>query len=105
MKIYDEDNHIIVCQKEAGLLSEGNEKDCMPYLLTQYLISQNPQRNAEIFPVHRLDRETSGIMVYAKTKKAAAGLSSAIAEGVKINAFSKQTGKAVSSWALSQVVR
>ena len=81
MKIYYEDTHIIVCQKEAGLLSEGNEKDCMPYLLSQYLLSQSPQKSGEIFPVHRLDRETSGIMVYAKTKKAAAGLSKAIAEG------------------------
>lgn len=79
LKIYYKDEYVIVCEKEAGLLSEGEGKDCMPYLLAQELIG-NGERS-EIFTVHRLDRETSGIMVYARTKESAAALSSAIIDG------------------------
>ena len=79
MKIYYEDKHLIVCEKESGLLSEGEGNDCMPRLLFEYFAEKN--ENTDIFPVHRLDRETSGIMVYARTKAAAAGISRAITEG------------------------
>lgn len=79
LKIYYKDEYVIVCEKEAGLLSEGEGKDCMPYLLAQELIG-NGERS-EIFTVHRLDRETSGIMVYARTKESATALSSAIIDG------------------------
>ncbi len=79
MKIYYEDADIVVCEKAAGLLSEGEGKDCMPYLLSE--IYEGRAENGDIFTVHRLDRETSGIMVYARTKSAAAMLSKAIIDG------------------------
>ena len=79
LKIYYKDEQIIVCEKDAGLLSEGEGKDCMPYLLAQELISNSEK--SEIFTVHRLDRETSGIMVYARTKESAAALSRSILDG------------------------
>ena len=79
MKIYYKDEYVIVCEKDAGLLSEGEGKDCMPYILAQELIANGEK--TEIFTVHRLDRETSGIMVYARTKKSAASLSRAITDG------------------------
>ena len=49
----------------------------MPELIAQAL-GILPER---VFPVHRLDRETGGVMVYALTKSAAAALSAGIAEG------------------------
>ena len=79
MKIYYKDSDIAVCEKEAGLLSEGEGKDCMPSLLAEYFSGKG--ENADIFCVHRLDRDTSGIMVYARNKRSAAVLSSAIAAG------------------------
>jgi 23S rRNA pseudouridine1911/1915/1917 synthase len=79
LKIYYEDADIVVCEKEAGILSEGEGKDCMPYLLSEAYRSRGEK--ADIFTVHRLDRDTSGIMVYARTKSAAAALSKAITDG------------------------
>ena len=65
-----EDEQVIVCLKPAGVLSEEGG---MPELLR----AETGAR--EIYCVHRLDRETAGLMVYAKTGRAAAALSSAIA--------------------------
>lgn len=74
MNIIFEDSEIVVCEKEAGIASQlsPDGKD-MVTLLT------NGGRS-EIYPVHRLDTATSGVMVYAKTKRAAAFLSKEIAE-------------------------
>ncbi len=66
---------IIVCVKPAGVLSqEGNPgQESMVSLL-------RAQTGGEIYPVHRLDRETGGVMVYAGTPKTAADLSRDIQE-------------------------
>lgn len=79
MKFYYLDRHIAVCEKESGLLSEGDAKDSMPTLLKEALAEKGEA--TDIFPVHRLDRETEGIMVYARTKEAAAALSREILDG------------------------
>lgn len=68
------DAEIAVCEKPAGLLSEGEGKDALPSLLATQL-------GGEIYPVHRLDRETSGLMVFARTKSAAAQLSAELLDG------------------------
>ena len=68
------DEQIAVCEKPAGLLSEGEGKDSLPSLLASQL-------GGEIYPVHRLDRETSGLMVFARTKSAAAQLSRELTDG------------------------
>ena len=72
MNILYEDRSLILCEKPAGVLSEEGG---MPELLRDALGTQ------EIYCVHRLDRETGGLMVYAKTKQAAAALSRTIADG------------------------
>lgn len=72
MKLLYEDASLLLCEKPAGLLSEEGG---MPELLRKATGAK------EIFCVHRLDRETGGLMVYAKTKEAAAALSAAIARG------------------------
>ncbi len=72
MNILYEDRELLVCEKPAGVVSEAGG---MPELL------QEATGCPEIRCVHRLDRETGGLMVYAKTGKAAAALSAAIAAG------------------------
>ena len=73
------DTDILVCVKPRGVLSEGDGNACMPRLLTDQLRERGEQDR--IFPVHRLDKETEGLMVFARTSSAAAALSRAIVEG------------------------
>ncbi len=72
-EILYQDKYIVVCRKEAGMLSEeGPTAESLPFILKQEL-------NTEIFTLHRLDKPVGGVMVYAKTKKAAAEFSKLIA--------------------------
>lgn len=67
LSIVYEDNHIIVVDKKCGLLSMGTEKERTKtayYILSDYIKQDNPRNR--IFILHRLDRETSGVMVFAK---------------------------------------
>ena len=68
------DTSIIVCIKRAGELSQAGKAG-----ENSLLTALEEQHGAPIYPVHRLDRETGGIMVYARTKEAAAKLSDAVA--------------------------
>ena len=71
LKLVYEDDDIIVVNKGYGLLSMGNEKvkDETAYnILRDYLKWQDPRN--KVFIVHRLDRDTSGLMVFAKTVEA-----------------------------------
>lgn len=83
-KIFLEDTHIIVCEKPPGVPSQGdrtNDYD-MVSRLKNYLYKKNPKGGEPyISIVHRLDRPVGGIMVFAKTREAAGGLSKAIKEG------------------------
>ncbi len=70
IKILFEDEHIIVVNKQAGLLSVATNKmepDTLHSRVVNYLKSQNEKSWA--FIVHRLDRETSGVMIFAKHKR------------------------------------
>ena len=73
-----EDGDIIVAEKPKGVLSERGKGENMPDLLS---------RGGEIFVVHRLDKETRGLMVFAKNQKAAAALSRQIASGTFIKKY------------------
>lgn len=69
IKILFEDEHIIIVNKQAGLLSVATNKmepDTLHSRVVNYLKSQNEKSWA--FIVHRLDRETSGVMIFAKHK-------------------------------------
>ena len=81
MEIIFSDRDIVVAKKEAGMLSQSDEnrRESILSLLSEKLSSP-------IYPVHRLDRETAGVMVFAKNEKAAAALSLAIQE----NKFQKE---------------
>lgn len=65
-----EDESIIVIDKPAGMLvipTPKNETDTLTNLLNRQLDAKGIQVNA--YPCHRLDRETSGLIIYAKGKK------------------------------------
>jgi len=71
VKIIFEDDDIIVIDKKSGLLSIGSakEKRQTAYrVITHHIQQVNPV--ARLFVVHRLDREASGLMVFAKNKQA-----------------------------------
>ena len=76
MTILYSDNGIIVCIKPVGLDSEAE----LPAMLKELF-------NTEIFPIHRLDKNVGGVMVYARTKAAAAALSKAVQDGKMIKEY------------------
>lgn len=72
IKIHYNDKDIIVCEKPYGVSSQKSSGDNMVNMLENQL-------NCTIYPVHRLDTTTTGLMVFAKTEKSASILSSDIA--------------------------
>ena len=74
MKILYQDAHMVVCVKPAGLLAQADSKG------GESAVSRLEADFGEIFPVHRLDKETGGGMVFARTKAAAAALSKSVQE-------------------------
>lgn len=76
MKILFEDKFIAVCLKPAGILSQNGDGGDMISLLNAHF--EQSGEKAEAYPVHRLDKETAGVMVYAKSSKSAAALSKQI---------------------------
>lgn len=65
-----EDNHIIVVNKPSGLLTIATEKEkdkTLYHIVREYLVSKN--KTARIFVIHRLDKDTSGIVIFAKDEK------------------------------------
>lgn len=67
VRIVWEDDHLLVVEKRSGLLSIATDKETRKtayYIISTYLKSIDPE--AKVFVVHRLDRETSGLMLFAK---------------------------------------
>ena len=76
MEILFSDRDIVLCVKPVGLDSEIQ----MPAALKETL-------GGEIYPVHRLDKNVGGVMVFARTQAAATSLSKAIQEGNLIKEY------------------
>jgi len=79
-----EDNHVIVVLKPQGIPSqEDNSGDKDMLSLVKEYIKEKYDKPGNVFVglVHRLDRPTGGLMVFARTSKAAARLSAQIASG------------------------
>ena len=75
MQVLYSDDYIVVCIKPVGILSQSDSNG------GKSMISELSEIfGCEIYPLHRLDKEVSGVMVFAKTKQAAAKLSKDIAE-------------------------
>lgn len=71
MEVLHEDDAVIVINKPSGLLTiatENEKRETAYYLLNAYFKERNPSRPDRIFIVHRLDRETSGLIVFAKNE-------------------------------------
>lgn len=69
-EILFEDDHIIVVNKPSGLLTIATQKEkdrTLYHIVREYLVSKD--RNARVFIVHRLDKDTSGVVVFAKDEK------------------------------------
>ena len=83
INIIYEDNHLLVVEKPVNIpVQEDSSKDLdMITILKNYRkIKENKPNEAYIGLVHRLDRPVGGIMVFAKTSKAASRLSNQIRE-------------------------
>ena len=81
VNILYEDNHILVCEKPRGILSQadGSDKEDMLSILKNYIKEKyDKPGNVYLGLVHRLDINTRGVMVFAKTSKAASRLSTSI---------------------------
>ena len=83
IEIIYEDNHLLVIDKPAGLLSQADKTKhvdltnlCKRYLKKEY----KKPGNVYLGLTHRLDRPVSGLMVLAKTSKAASRISKLIRE-------------------------
>ena len=76
MEILYSDKGIAVCIKPVGLDSEAE----VPAALKEQL-------GGEVFPIHRLDKNVGGVMIYARTKQAAAALSKAVQEGTMVKEY------------------
>ena len=76
MEFLYSDKDITVCIKPVGLDSEVQ----VPEEIRQAL-------GGQVFPVHRLDKNVGGVMVYARTREAAARLSRAVQEGTMVKEY------------------
>jgi 23S rRNA pseudouridine1911/1915/1917 synthase len=84
VKIIFEDAHLIVIEKRAGLLSMATEmeREKTAYSLLSEHVKRANARN-RIFIIHRLDRETSGLMMFAKSPAVQAALQGDWQESVR----------------------
>ena len=85
LKVLFEDNHIIVVEKEPNIPSQAdktNDEDMLT-IIKQY-IKENYQKPGNVYLglVHRLDRPVGGVMIFAKTSKAASRLSNQVREKI-----------------------
>ena len=89
LKILYEDNHIIVVEKPVNIPSQGDktgDEDVVRITEGDVKEKYNKPGDAYLGLVHRLDRPTGGVMVFAKTSKAASRLS----EQIRENKFHKK---------------
>lgn len=73
LSILYEDRDILVVDKAGGLLTVSTEKvrnNTAYYLLNEYVRKGNRKSRRRVFIVHRLDRDTSGVLVFAKSEDA-----------------------------------
>ena len=84
LTILHEDNHVIVVLKPQNVPScedESKDRDMLTIIKDYIKKTYNKQGNVYLGLVHRLDRPTGGVMVFAKSSKAAARLSEQLRDG------------------------
>lgn len=85
LKILFEDNHIIVVEKKPNIPSQADKTEDIDMLtLVKQYIKETYEKPGNVYLglVHRLDRPVGGVMVFAKTSKAASRLSDQVREKV-----------------------
>ena len=81
LNVIYEDNHIIVVEKIVNVPSQSDKTGDMLSMVKNYIKEKyNKPGNVYIGLVHRLDRPVGGVMVFAKTSKAASRLSNQVRE-------------------------
>ena len=83
LQVLHEDNHIIVVNKRAGDIVQGDKTGDKPLseVVKSYLKEKyNKEGNVYLGVVHRLDRPTTGIVMFSKTSKALPRLNKLFAE-------------------------
>jgi 23S rRNA pseudouridine1911/1915/1917 synthase len=81
LNILYEDNHVIVVVKPSNILSQGDatgDKNMLDMVKEYIKVKYNKPGNVYVGLVHRLDRPVGGVMVFAKSSKAASRLSESI---------------------------
>lgn len=105
ISILHEDEDLIVIEKDAGLLSIASERERQVTAyrqLSDYVRDIHPQNR--IFVVHRLDRDTSGVMMFAKSKNVQQALQNSWHESVRERTYmalvegSVKKGGTITSW-------
>jgi len=89
IKIIYEDNHLLVVEKPPNVLSQSDntgDADMLTLLKADIKKRYNKPGNVYLGLVHRLDRPVGGVMVFAKTSKAASRLS----EQIRLHEFGKK---------------
>ncbi len=84
LKIIFEDNHLLVVEKPINMPTQGDntgDLDLLTFLKKDLKARYEKPGNVYLGLVHRLDRPVGGVMVFAKTSKAASRLSTQIREG------------------------
>jgi 23S rRNA pseudouridine1911/1915/1917 synthase len=76
LNVIFEDNHLLVVEKPAGILSQGGSLSLDNIMdIAKAYLKEKYQKPGNVFLVHRLDTNVGGLMVFAKTSKAASRLS------------------------------
>nr|WP_238655132.1 RluA family pseudouridine synthase [Paenibacillus piscarius] len=106
LTIVHEDDDIIVIQKDAGLLSiaTGEDNELTAYRqLMEHVRQANPKNR--VYVVHRLDRDTSGVMMFARSEAVQQALQNNWKETVKERSYTalvegavKKPEGTISSW-------
>ncbi|MBH5320463.1 RluA family pseudouridine synthase [Paenibacillus sp. GSMTC-2017] len=106
LNILHEDDDIIVVRKEAGLLSVASEQENEVTAYRQLMAHvRSKDSNSRIFIVHRLDRDTSGVMLFAKSEKVQQHLQNTWQVSVKersyvalVEGWVRKTEGTITSW-------
>lgn len=89
-KVIHEDNHLLIVEKPRNILVQGDgtkDTDLLSELKLYIKDKYNKPGNVYLGLVHRLDRPVGGVMVFAKTSKAAGRIS----DMVRTHQFKKHT--------------
>ena len=90
VNILHEDSDIIVCVKPYGMPAQGDKSrdtDLLSYLKNYIYEKEEMEQEPYLAMVHRLDRPVGGIMVFAKSQKAAANLSDQVQDGTMVKFY------------------